>query len=510
MELPEFVTSIAEHYHEETKYSEERLRRDAAQRPAPDPARRPVPWKRFDEPGLVLPVEGLPIRRRETEAPVGDAQLAAIARILWHTNGCTRVLHFPGGLQPFRAAPSAGAMYPTEVYVALRGYAGVPDGIYNYQILEHRLALVRREDPGAALKQALFDHPAAAARAAVILTGEWRRSSWRYRERAYRRCLLDTGHVLGNLVEIAPEEGFAALPFGCFVDGVVERRLGVDPADEGVLVVVPLVPAADAANLPPPSARRSGTAPWRSAQAMVATRIPAGDPDRLIAALHVASRLDAGAEPAGAPGPTSPDPPGAADRAVPLASPTRFRAGGDSVGEVIRVRRSTRSFDGSVPTPVAPVLRALSHSAPPSELAPGLLRTWFLSLNMEGLPPGAYAVRSSPPALVLAEEGEFATDLARIGLGQQIFNSPAAAIVHTVDLPRALDLYGDRAYRLFTLDAGHVGERLALALIREGLGASGCGGYLDDDLSRLLRLPESHAVVYLTVLGRSADPDEDD
>ena len=91
-----------------------------------------------------------------------------------------------------------------------------------------------------------------------------------------------------------------------------------------------------------------------------------------------------------------------------------------------------------------------------------------------------------------------------VGLEQQIFVNAAAAVVHTADLPRAVQRYGDRAYRLLGLDAGHVGERLNLALLKEGVGVSGCGGYFDDEMNRLLRIPESQAVIYITSLGISA------
>src|SRR5207245_1747720 len=84
------------------------------------------------------------------------------------------------------------------------------------------LALVHGADALPALHGAAFGHPAvAAAEAVVILTGEWFRNSWRYRERGYRRALLDTGHVLGNLVEVAPLDGFDAVPLASFRDAVV-------------------------------------------------------------------------------------------------------------------------------------------------------------------------------------------------------------------------------------------------------------------------------------------------
>src|SRR6185295_1523200 len=89
------------------------------------------------------------------------------------------------------------------------------------------------------------------ARALVVLSGIFWRSAWRYEQRAYRRILLDTGHVLGNLVMSAARLGLVALPIGGFDDAAVEEALGLDAAEEGALVVVPLLDPKDVEVRPP-------------------------------------------------------------------------------------------------------------------------------------------------------------------------------------------------------------------------------------------------------------------
>ena len=149
--LAPFESSIAERYHEETKYSEASIRRDSTL-PRPDWARQPSPFKRIDGARIVLPTEGIPIVRRGgapdepfARAPAGHLDLFRLSRMLWHTNGCTRLVRIGGTIQHFRAAPSAGAMYPTEIYVAIRDVPGIEPGIYDYVVLEHALALVARQ-----------------------------------------------------------------------------------------------------------------------------------------------------------------------------------------------------------------------------------------------------------------------------------------------------------------------------------------------------------------------------
>jgi nitroreductase len=77
---------------------------------------------------------------------------------------------------------------------------------------------------------------------------------------------------------------------------------------------------------------------------------------------------------------------------------------------------------------------------------------------------------------------------------------------------------GERAYRYLHLDAGMIGERLDLAALAEGLGASGIGGFFDDQVTDLLGIPREQAVIYITVIGTphrapaddNADNDDDD
>ena len=54
------------------------------------------------------------------------------------------------------------------------------------------------------------------------------------------------------------------------------------------------------------------------------------------------------------------------------------------------------------------------------------------------------------------------------------------------------------------MDAGHIGQRLNLEAIRLGLGVSGIGGFFDDEVNRLLDIPEREACIYITCLGKPA------
>ena len=139
----------------------------------------------------------------------------------------------PGATQHFRASPSAGGLYPAELYVATHGVPGAPDGIHDYLPREHALALCWEGDFRAELARYAFAHPAMSrARAVLILTAVFERSAWRYRDRAYRRILLDSGHVMGNAVLAALPDGLAVAPVADFIDDGVDGLLLLDPARE--------------------------------------------------------------------------------------------------------------------------------------------------------------------------------------------------------------------------------------------------------------------------------------
>ena len=77
----------------------------------------------------------------------------------------------------------------------------------------------------------------------------------------------------------------------------------------------------------------------------------------------------------------------------------------------------------------------------------------------------------------------------------------AFAVVHTFDLSAAVERLGDRAYRSAHLEAGLVGQRLNVAALQLGFGASGIGGFFDDCVNSLIGLGPRHAVAYITTIG---------
>ena len=145
-----------------------------------------------------------------------------------------------GGEFYYRSVASAGALYPTEIYVAARGVKGLEDGLYHFSITQHALFLLRRGALSFRLSEATQPPYTKTPMLTFFFSAIFFRSAWKYRERSYRYHLLDTGHVLENLIL-----AFRALvlPFTFsydFDDGGVNHLLGPDESKEVCLAMVHL------------------------------------------------------------------------------------------------------------------------------------------------------------------------------------------------------------------------------------------------------------------------------
>jgi SagB-type dehydrogenase family enzyme len=164
-------------------------------------------------------------RRAFTSEPLTPKMLS---QLLWAASGIT---HREG----YRTAPSAGALYPLEVYLASGS------GFYRYEPRGHQLEMrherdLRREIGRAALDQeALFEAPAIFVFAAV-----YERTAARYgRARAERYVHLEAGHAAQNLLLEAVSLDLGAVPIGAFEDERLHRALEL-PRDHRPVYLVPV------------------------------------------------------------------------------------------------------------------------------------------------------------------------------------------------------------------------------------------------------------------------------
>jgi SagB-type dehydrogenase family enzyme len=150
-----------------------------------------------------------------------------ISQLLWSAQGVTD----PGGL---RTAPSAGALYPLEIYVAL------PDGAYHYLPHGHAVEPVSTSDLREGLCQAGLRQDALRQASAIfVIAAVYERTESKYGERAERYVHLEAGHATQNLLLQAVALELGAVPIGAFSDDSVQDVLGL-PADHRPLYLIPV------------------------------------------------------------------------------------------------------------------------------------------------------------------------------------------------------------------------------------------------------------------------------
>jgi len=117
---------------------------------------------------------------------------------LYHIAGLTAKKSYPGVEYFLRINPSAGALYPNELYFQVRSVAGLTDGIYHYESETSSIVLLQEIteeeglEPYLGFKTAMRGY-------LFLISVLYYRSSWKYKDRAFRYCLLDAGHLLGSI-----------------------------------------------------------------------------------------------------------------------------------------------------------------------------------------------------------------------------------------------------------------------------------------------------------------------
>jgi SagB-type dehydrogenase family enzyme len=248
--MPEQRLSLAQHYHERTKYDPATL---ASKKHSLDWSQQPVPFKDYKI-GANIDLKPYLKKRPEPGNNPDRTGLERISRLLFCSYGLTAKFNTIMGTPIYlRSAPSAGGLYPAELYLLSLGTQDLPPGLYNYQAKTHSLIRFWDSDVWPALKTATFWHPAFdATRLALATTAVFYRSAWRYEDRAYRRIFLDTGHLLGNIELAASLTDYRPHLIGGFMDDALNELLYLDADQEAVITLIPLADLRNInENLPP-------------------------------------------------------------------------------------------------------------------------------------------------------------------------------------------------------------------------------------------------------------------
>ena len=168
--------------------------------------------------------------RRFTSVPL---TLTEVSQVLWAAQGITN-------RRGYRTAPSAGGLYPLEVYLVARNVEGLAAGTYRYRPDDHRLRPVASGDPGPALASAALDQQwVHRAPVVLVIAGVYSRTTGKYGQRGRRYVHIETGHAAQNVYLQAEALGLATVMVGAFSDTEVRAALDL-PDDHVPLALMPL------------------------------------------------------------------------------------------------------------------------------------------------------------------------------------------------------------------------------------------------------------------------------
>ncbi len=497
--------SIAQHYHERTKYDPETI---ASKSQGLDWSKQPVPFKEYKI-GTTFDLK--PYLQEEPKVFTNDPEGIGWQRLSWLlfcSYGLTaKVPTMMGHPIYLRAAPSAGGLYPAEVYLISRGTSILPAGLYNYQPQSHSLVHFWSSEVWQALQKACFWHQALeSTRLALVATAVFYRSAWRYQDRAYRRIFLDTGHLLGNIELAGSLTNYRPHLIGGFVDEAVNELLYLDIEQEGAIAIIPLADLLDVQqNLP------SSQTALPSATSCDYPQIPDGE---LLRYCHRASQIQEVITEKSFLSPSEDKYNFPFCLKVPtITYPIDWGANLEGLETTIINRRSTRAYSGG-DLNLDEVLALLDFTYQPHHYIDqgldgkpdyfdlNLIETFIAVSGVMGLESGCYYYAPKAQELRQIRFKNFRRELHYLCLGQELGRDAGAVLFHTADLKSAVAQYGDRVYRYLHMDAGHLGQRLNLGAIRLNLGVSGIGGFFDDQVNEVLGIPADEAVLYITTLGR--------
>ena len=174
------------------------------------------------------------LNRRSVRQYTGEAlTLEEVSQLLWAAQGITASW---GG----RTAPSAGALYPLEVYLVAGNVKGLAPGVYKYKPDRHELIWVKGKDVRVELAQAaLSQAPVRDGAIDIVISAVYERTTRKYGDRGIRYVHMEAGHAAQNIYLQATALGLGTVTIGAFDDELVEEILSM-PEEEASLYIIPV------------------------------------------------------------------------------------------------------------------------------------------------------------------------------------------------------------------------------------------------------------------------------
>lgn len=524
--LPDSIAALTrvQDYHQRTKH---RFEGYAAGPETLDWEAQPAAFRRFEgAPSLPLPrlsaLKTHSALHKALQRPfvqLGQqaalpANLESLGAFLQLSLGLTAWKSFGPDRWAVRANPSSGNLHPIEAYVLVSGFPELADGLYHYEPEQHALECRARHP------RAVED---AGPQLAILLTSVMWREAWKYGERAFRYCQLDTGHAMAALRYAAATLGWTLAEQLQLGSDTLSHLAGVDRLAEF-------------------PARRTLDTEREEAETLLAVGLDGQSPRRL-AAQELQQRA-AQAEWFGVASSIDPHPmyrwPVVGEIAeatrrtegqhlpephpihLPVAYPLAAEIGQQPIQQLLIQRRSAQRFEANHQMSEAGFRALLARLQPSNSLPwdtlsmpPHVALLLFIS-RVEGLEPGLYALPRHVHLLAALQpliahscqldpvpgfEGllclkrleplELKRLSRRLHCHQDIAGSACLSLGMLAEFDATLATQGASAYRDLYREAGLIGQLLYLEAEAQGLRGTGIGCFFDDPVHSLLGLDGS-------------------
>lgn len=493
-------SELARSYHDSTKLTYINLRN------------KPPLYKSYSGvPVVQLPDDDLVLEGSALDAVAGPTvdsdqafSLNTLAKLLYFSAGVIRkaTLRDVGEVH-YRAAASAGALYPIETYVVCSDMPGLDAGVYHFSPADFSLHQLRTGDfRGNLAETAGNDETVSNSPATVVYSSVFWRSSWKYRSRGYRYCFWDNGTMVANLTAAASAIGLPSNLLLGFVDSQVDQLIGLDGVHEASICLASVGQGKSDLESPAPS--QIGDIFGQSVSSY---------PDEVdypdIRQTHAATRLDSQSAVQSWRGSLDPRSASNWQSLYLLEHPDAQELEAKSLGQVVGDRGSTRRYAReSITFARFSALIDRATRGIPADFLGGewssLLDVYLIVNAVEGLPSGAYFLSPAQQGLELLQEGNLREEAGHLCFEQALGADASAVAFIMADLDRVLERFGNRGYRAAQLEAGIVGGKIYLAAYSLGLGASGITFYDDDVVDLFLPHSKGKDVMFVVTLGKTA------
>jgi SagB-type dehydrogenase family enzyme len=382
--------------------------------------------------------------------------------------------------------------------VATHGLNDLEDGLYHFAIHRHCLYPIRKGDVMTYLVKSGKINAEKQPVLIFLLSAIYFRSGWKYRERSYRYHLLDTGHLLENLVLALNSQDLNPELTCDFNDNEVNDLLGLDNHKEVVLAAVSVFGEK-------PIAQEDQRPLEKLAPSFgLASRVAAKEVDYpAVREIHSAGSI------------------------IPSSTKTRPESH-DHLGlnitewiknpiapnkteimtfaQAVYQRRSKRNFvqENLKRDQFDSLMNTLCEPVFSSDIKRDYLASFTMGIlvnQVEKMESGFYIVDHRNNSTGLVSPGQRAKQMARICLDQAWLANAALHVVFLTNLKLLEETWGPRGYRYAMMSAGRLGQRIYLAATAMGLGCCGIGAFYDLEASDLLDLNQESRLLYLVALG---------